>query len=116
MARFVLKQADTLKCLDLSTLYLHEGTLTDMSLFYAQLSIVSSIEEYYQDALSLPTVVWNRLWVRYIGVSSHLCVPHITEGENEDGYIEVWVLNKTIHWKGRQEVTDMLSDLSVCLF
>jgi hypothetical protein len=116
MTKFVLKQTDTLKVLDLSTLRLHKGTLDDMSLFYKQLSMASKLEDYRQSGLALVTVVGNRGWVRTIGLPRHLCLPYIDEDENEDGYIEVGLLTTTISWKGNPEVKDMLLDLSVCLF
>lgn len=120
LANFVLKQTRTLKVLHLSNVKLHEVTLTDVSLFYLQLSIASTVDDYRQQGLVLVTDTVNHHWVRYVGLPCHLCLPYSlddgNDDENEDGYVEIWVSNNMIRWKGRQEVKDMLSDLSVCLF
>lgn len=116
MTRFILQQADTLKYLDLSRLYLHECTLTDISLFYRQLSIVSTLEEYRQNGLALVTVTGNRHWVRYIGLPGHLCVVAMNGVVNEDGYINIWIWKMHMHWEGCGGIKAKLSDLSVCLF
>ena len=116
MARFVLKQIDTLKMLHLSMLYLHEGTLTEMSLFYAQMSIVSQLVFYHQYGLVLVRLAENRYWFRYVGLPHHLCLPKSDKDENEDGYIDVGVFDKIISYNGHLEVKEKLSDLSVCLF
>lgn len=124
LTKFTMKHTDTLKILDIIDLKLHEGTLTDMSLFYLQLSITSRVNDYRQQMLALVTDTGTRWSLRYIGLPRHLCLPYIkdvgnddeNDDENEDGFIEVGVLNNVIRWKGRQEVKDMLSDLSVCLF
>lgn len=116
MASFILKQTDTLRVLDLSLLSLHEGTIFDMSMFYFQLSAASSLNQYQQDGLALVTVTGNGYLRRDIRLPRHLCLPYTNVDENEDGYIEVVVLGKVIYWKEQQDVKDMLSDLSVCLF
>jgi hypothetical protein len=91
MTRFVLNQIDTLEILHLSILSLHEGTVTDMSLFYLQLSVASKLIDYHQYGVALVTAAGNRYSFRYVGLPRHLCLPLISEDENEDGYIEVGV-------------------------
>jgi len=116
MTRFVLKQADTLKYLELFELYLYECTVADMSLFYAQLSIASRMEEFHQTGLTLARVIGNGHRARYLGLPRHLCVVDIANDENEDGYIEVGIRRQLLHWKGHPGVKDKLLDLSVGLF
>jgi hypothetical protein len=96
MEQFILKQIDTLRILHLSMLCLHEGTLTKMSLFYAQMSTVSKLVHYYQYGVALVTGAGNRYWLRYVGLPRHLCLPKADKDENEEGYIEVGVFDKMI--------------------
>jgi hypothetical protein len=120
LAKFVLKQTHTLRVLSLSNVKLHEAALTDVSLFYLQLSIASRVDDYRQSGLALVTDTGNHWWLRYVGLPRHLCLPYTddddNDDENDDGYVEIWVLPNIMRWKGREEVKDMLSNLSVCLF
>lgn len=59
LANFVLKRTHTLKVLHLSHVKLHEVTLTDVSLFYLQLSIASTVDDYRQQGLVLVTDTVN---------------------------------------------------------
>lgn len=94
---------------------MHECTLTDISLFYRQLSIVSTLEEYYQYGLAVVTVIRNRHLAKHIGLPGHLCVVAMNDVVNEDGYVDVWIWETLIHWEGCGGIKAKLSDLSVCL-
>lgn len=108
---FILKHVDTLTLLEISSLGLHEATASDISLFYARLSNASKLEDFWQHDV----VLMNNNRVEYIGLPRRLCLPGLHDGELEDGYIAIGVKDNSLHWKGHQEVKDVLADLALCL-
>jgi hypothetical protein len=111
MTKFVLNQIDTLTFLDLSKLCLHECTMSDISTFYAKLSEASRLEDFYQSDMALV----NNHQTELIRIPRRLCLSGCHAGEFEDGWTAVSVYNHLIHWKGHEELKEVLSDLAVCL-
>jgi len=112
MIRFVLKQTETLTLLDISSLGLHEGTMSDIRTFYAMLSKACKLEDFHQHDLALV----SHHQTETIVPPSRLRLPGCHDGEVEDDYVVVGVWSNLLHWKGLQEVQEVLADLAVCLF
>lgn len=107
---FVLRNIATLKTLVITQVGLYDCNFAAFRKFYAELSQAPRLEDFNQSGLG-----WGGYdkdhWIQW---PRHLCLPNSPDDEDEDGFVHVWIWWYWIHWKGREDIKRVLTELSVC--